>query len=75
MMNSEPEMERGLALCPRSSVRTGQSPTWLLLSFQRVLQLLTEKRKTEMPEAGRHLGTKKDYKSGKEERKIIEYKI
>lgn len=69
MMNSEPEMERGLALCPRSSVRTGQSPTWLLLTFQRALLLLTERRKTEMPEAGRHLGTKKQGLQKRERRK------
>lgn len=37
----------------------GRVPTWLLFSFQSALLPLIEKRKIEMPKAGRHLGPKK----------------
>lgn len=37
----------------------GRVPTWLLFSFHCTLLPLIEKRKIEMPKAGRHSGPRK----------------
>lgn len=65
MMNSEPEIERGLALWSRSSVRTEQSPTWLLLSFKR------RGRSRCLRKVDTQAQRDKNSKGGKEERSLF----
>lgn len=72
LMNSEPKIERDLAVCPSSFPQDRAGPSLGLVLFQSILLPLKEERKTEMHQAGRHLGKKKrgDSKSEKEEGKL-----